>query len=383
VNLTKTVRAKVYKPTSRKYAALLALHAEWNRALDLPRNYKILRKETKLSSYCCCDLAWLVKPGHRAAVLLGKKNLNLKRGDGFVPWFASLTTPKGRVNLPLSMSYRHARLLDDPELHLGVSRLVKKGHDFFIHIVIDKEIPDPQIPVNAPVLAIDLGEKIIATSVTLGSDGQLKAPPRFMGRRVRSIRRHYARLIRDLGQRKALRVIKRIGSAEHREVAAELHRISRELVNDAKRTGSVIAIGDLSGIVQRVPPRGRRVNHKRNRMPFGWLTYMIQYKAAWDNVPVMLVNEAHSSHECHVCGQDGLRPSRGRFVCPACGEGSADLNGALTIGKRALGYMSIAGAPRIAPERTASSDGRPSKADHHGSCQSSTDILVAKFPYLD
>ena len=160
-----------------------------------------------------------------------------------------------------------------------------------------------------------------------------------------------------MGRRKALRAIKRMGSAERRKVDAELHAISRHLVDRARALRAVIALGDLSGIREGATGRGRRMNRITNAMPFSRLTLMIQYKAAWAGVPVVLVDESWSSRECHVCSQDGLRPTRGRFVCPGCGEWNADLNGARNIGNRALGYMSIAGAPRFAPERVASING--------------------------
>jgi putative transposase len=357
VKLVKTLRAKVHSPTRRKREALLALISEWQRAIGLPRDYGYLRKHSSLPSFYCRDIRWCVVKGNHSPVILGQGALNLRQGGRFAPWFASIPTPLGRVRVPLRLAPDHSRLLAEPDIKLGMCRLVKKGSDLYLHIVVEREVPDIPIPVNAPVLAVDIGEKTIATSVTLGPGGRIAAQPMFMGRRVRGIRRHHAWLRKRLGRRKAMRAIKRIGSAEHRKVDAELHEISRKLVDQAKALGAVLAIGDLSGIRERTRGKGRRKNRITNAMPFNRLTLLIEYKAAWAGVPVVLVDESWSSRECHVCGQDGLRPTRGRFVCSACGEWNADLNGAMNIGIRAFGYMSIAGAPRIAPERVASSNG--------------------------
>jgi putative transposase len=357
VKLVKTLRAKVHSPTRYKREALLALHNEWQKALHLPREYGHLRTNTNLTACYCRDIRWCVGKGNHSPVILGQGALNLRPGGRFAPWFASIPTPLGRVRVPLRLAPEHSRLLAEPGFKLGMCRLVKNGPNFYLHIVVEREVPDIPIPVNAPVLAVDIGEKTIATSVTLGPGGRIAAPPAFMGRRVRGIRRHHAWLRKRLGRRKALRTIKRIGSVEHRKVDAELHEISRKLVDQAKALGAVLAIGDLSSIREKSRGKGRRKNRITNAMPFNRLTLLIEYKAAWAGVPVILVDESWSSRECHVCGQDGLRPTRGRFVCPACGEWHADLNGAMNIGSRAMGYMSIAGVPRLAPKRGTSSDG--------------------------
>ena len=357
VKLVKTLRAKVHAPSRHKHEALLALHSEWQRAIGLPRDYGYLREHSSLPSFYCRDLRWCVGKGNHSPVILGQGALNLRPGGRFAPWFASIPTPLGRIRVPLRLAPEHSRLLAGPDLRLGMCRLVKNGPDFFLHVVVEREVPDIPIPVNAPVLAVDIGEKTIATSVTLGPGGRIAAPPAFMGGRVRGIRRHHAWLRKRLGHRKALRAIKRIGPAEHRKVDAELHIISRKLVDQAKALGAVLAIGDLSGIRERTRGKGRRKNRITNAMPFNRLTLLIEYKAAWAGVPVVLVDESWSSRECHVCGQDGLRSTRGRLVCPACGEWHADLNGAMNIGIRAMGYMSIAGVPRFAPHRVASCNG--------------------------
>jgi putative transposase len=227
------------------------------------------------------------------------------------------------------------------------SQLIKRGKDYYIHIVVTRDAPIPTIPSHAPVLAVDLGERVIATSVTL-VDGSITSPD-FHGRNVRSIRRHYAWLRKRLGRCKLLRVIKRVGRTEHRKVDARLHVIAASLVERARGMGAVIALGDLSGI--RKGSRGRRMNRIVNAMPFYRLSHFIEYKAAWAGVPVIKVGEEYSSRECHICKQDGRRPSQGRFVCPSCGEYNADLNSAVNIGNRALAYMAIAGALGIAPSR--------------------------------
>jgi putative transposase len=325
--------------------ALDALWRSWKDALGLKREYAFLRESTDLPSFYCREMSWKVKKGADAPVGVPKDALKLKPGGVFAPWFASIPTPEGRVRLPLRMSRGHSRLL--AECEVCDSQIIRRGKEYHLHIVVAKDAPVPAIPSHAPVLAVDLGERVIATSVTL-VDGTVSSPG-FHGREVRSIRRHYAWLRKRLGRRKLLSVIKRVGRTEHRKVDARLHVIAASLVDQAREMGAVIAMGDLTGI--RKGSRGRRMNRIVNAMPFNRLSTFIEYKAAWAGVPVIKVDEAYSSRECHICKQDGKRLSQGRFVCPSCGEYNADLNGAVNIGGRACAYMAIAGAPGIAPLR--------------------------------
>ncbi|MCK5415043.1 MAG: hypothetical protein KAJ35_06660, partial [Thermoplasmata archaeon] len=86
------------------------------------------------------------------------------------------------------MSRGHSRLL--AECEVCDSQLIKCGKGYYLHIVVSHDVPPPTIPSHAPVLAVDIGERVIATSVTL-VDGTISSPG-FHGREVRSIRRHYA-----------------------------------------------------------------------------------------------------------------------------------------------------------------------------------------------
>jgi putative transposase len=91
------------------------------------------------------------------------------------------------------------------------------------------------------------------------------------------------------------------------------------------------------------------------RKPYYKLSSYIEYKARWQGIPVLKVNEAYTSQICSRCGQKGLRV-RGLFTCPYCGLNlNADYNGARNILKRALDKLhaeplSSAGAWLTQPE---------------------------------
>ena len=57
----------------------------------------------------------------------------------------------------------------------------------------------------------------------------------------------------------------------------ELHKIAKDIVDDAERYNAIIAIGNLNGI--RNNNKGKKVNRIVNSMPFHKLRKYIKYKA--------------------------------------------------------------------------------------------------------
>lgn len=225
------------------------------------------------------------------------------------------------------------------------SKLYRRKGKFYLNVAIKIEVE-----VNLAfrrILAVDLGERTIATTVLL-SNGVI-SKPHFYGRKVRGLRRHYAWLRKRLGEKKALGTIRKIKNTEHRKVDAVLHKISRDIVDEAERENAIIVLGDLTGIRQRAQKKGKRMRRLVGAMPFYRLTQMITYKAKLKGILVVTSSEAYTSRTCHVCGFEGerkIRKTQGLFVCPHCGEYNADLNGAINIGlkfERNLGYMPLFG----------------------------------------
>jgi len=223
----------------------------------------------------------------------------------------------------------------EPDMEICESKLFKRNGEWWLHIAVQKEVKKPN-PNPNKIIAVDLGDRNLATKVEL-VDGKIQNP-KFYGREVRGIRRHFDWLRRRLGEKKLLKKIKQIGRKEHRKVDYILHKISREIVNRAKELGATIVVGNLKGIRKR--DRGKTLNRIVNRMPYYRLTQYIKYKAEWEGIPVLVIPEFNTSKMCHRCGEKGKRVSRGLFKCPNCGlEYNADLNGAINIAKLSLGYI--------------------------------------------
>ena len=242
---------------------------------------------------------------------------------------------RGGIKLPIRP---HCEI--DTSWKFKEAMVMRKKNGWFVYITVEKEIEIKKEYEN--VIAIDLGIRNIATVVST-ADGK----PRFYGKELRRIRGHYFHLRRKLGKLKKFKAIKKIGNKERRVVDDLLHKISREIVNRAKEENAVIVLGDLKGI--RKQNRGRKFNRKLNTFPYYRLSKFIEYKALLEGIAVIKVNEANTSKICSRCGSQGLRRN-GKFVCSKCGvELNADYNGALNILKRALGYMSKAGADLTQP----------------------------------
>jgi len=94
------------------------------------------------------------------------------------------------------------------------------------------------------------------------SVAQHRSKPKFYGRKVREVRGKYFWLRRQLGKKKKRLVIKKIGYKENRIVNDELHKIAKDIVDEAERHNAIIAIGNLNGV--RNDNKGRKVNRKVN-----------------------------------------------------------------------------------------------------------------------
>jgi len=333
----KTIRAKIIAPTKSKAEKIEREYRHFQLALsggDMP-----LYSATKQQAQ---RLLKRVKGKMREQPLVIRNDVfKIQRQDTKIAqWWARIPVYGKSIWVPVQLPREQEHLLC---LSIRETRLVKETGGWSLRITVRHEV-QMRSPKN--ILAVDLGEKHIATSVTL-ADGAPRNP-RFYGEDVRGIRRHYAWLRRRLGEKKALDTIKKIGDTEKRKVNDILHKVSRQIVDDAVAQDACIVLGDLRGIRSRA--RGRRMNRIVANMPYFKLSNYIAYKAAWEGIPVYRVKEAWTSKTCHRCGHMGERVSQGLLVCPSCGlVYNADLNGAINIAKRFSSYMQENGASLAMP----------------------------------
>jgi IS605 OrfB family transposase len=182
--------------------------------------------------------------------------------------------------------------------------------------------------------------------------------PNFYGKTLRRIRGFNFHLRRKLGQKKTFYKIKALKDREFLQVNHELHRISKQIVDEAQRTNAVIVVGKLKGIRQRVKA-GRRIRRLMNNFPYYRLVQYIRYKAEWIGIRVLEVSEAYTSQTCHNCHvrDKNARKTQGLFQCDNCGvKMNADYNGSRNILQRASGILSKAGGQLTSPELSVIAD---------------------------
>ncbi len=104
-----------------------------------------------------------------------------------------------------------------------------------------------------------------------------------------------------------------------------IHKVSKDIVNHAIQSKSVIAFEDLKGIrklYRKGNGQGNRYRKKLNGWQFYEFQRQVQYKAKWEGIPVVFVDPKSTSKQCPVCGdriQEDTQNSR-KLLCINCGS---------------------------------------------------------------
>lgn len=247
-----------------------------------------------------------------------------------------VTLKSRRVQFKLSIGGYQIALLKGQTLTSATLNKTRQG-DYYINFVV--ELDTPVTGKTPKVIGVDLGRRDIATTST----GKA-----WSGSQLQATRAKYARVRSSLQSKRtrgSRRVLKRLSGMEQRFQKNINHTISRQLVNEAKQSGSAIAFEDLTGIRNRVKVKGKEQRRGHHSWSFYQLRIFTNYKAAIAGVPVLLVNPRYTSQTCHCCLHIGNRQAKS-FKCVnlKCGwVGDADHNAANVI--------SLLGGTVSCPER--------------------------------
>ena len=215
------------------------------------------------------------------------------------------------------------------EYRKGESDLVRRGGKWFLIATCD--IPDPEVFDPVDWIGVDRGIVNLATT----SDGT-----NYQGRGLNRYRRRQARKRAELQAkqtRSATRRLARRAQKQQRHATHVNHRISKEIVSVAQRTGRGIAVEQLDGIRERVRLR-RDQRGTLSSWPFHQLGQHLAYKAKRAGVPFIEVEAAYTSQRCPRCGhtEKANRPDRDHFSCRRCGlAGPADVVAGVNVRDRA------------------------------------------------
>jgi IS605 OrfB family transposase len=243
------------------------------------------------------------------AYRLGRERKHRFRTEGAIAYDARILTWKGDEEVSIwtvGGRQRIAYCCGDRQRSLLRHRgrqadLVYREGSFYLHQSCEVETPKEETPEGW--LGVDLG--IVHLAVT--SDGE-----HFSGEEVEAKRTWYRR------RRKVLQsVCSRSAKGRQRRYQRDTnHRISKELVEVAQRTGRGIAMEELSGIRERTRVR-REQRHRHHNWAFYQLRRFVCYKARLAGVVMRFVDPRYSSQTCSLCGHCARANRRSRGECSA------------------------------------------------------------------
>jgi putative transposase len=250
--------------------------------------------------------------------------------------YVSLATTDGRIEadyvLPEEDSDTpHSEYLFSDEYEITGAELHYHDCNWVLHVHCKMEVKsdtsEQAPPENKSVLGVDLGVNNLAVTST----GTFWTGDEFDHWRCEYETRRGS--LQQCGTRWAHQNIQSVGRKEEGRFKQLLHRISNELVAEARENScSVIAFEDLTDIRERT---GASWGHK---WAFDRLYNYVEYKAEEYDIVVKHVDPENTSRRCSHCGftHPDNRDDED-FECLKCGyENHADYNAAKNIGLRYL-----------------------------------------------
>lgn len=315
--------------------------------------YHDLRMEFGLSANLAvraiARVAWAVKAAKRKGRVVKKfKPASIDYDERIFAYrqneeTVSLSTVEGRVHVPLVLGQYQRDALRGKKP--TAAKLVLKGREWYIHIVIEDE-PGQR---SNPICAIGVDRGVYNLAVT--STGKFLS-----GRKAMHVRERFAsrrKRLQSKGTRSARRTLQRLSGRERRFMRNENHRIGKAIVAEATRSNARIKLEDLKGIRDRLKRFSPAWNRRVNAWAFWELESMIRYKAERAGIEVISVPAKNTSRECSRCGAvEKSARNRAHFRCIVCGYRlAADLNGAKTIsGRQACPERALVMEPMVAGE---------------------------------
>ncbi|MDR1895560.1 MAG: transposase [Prevotellaceae bacterium] len=291
-----------------------------DKSIETYKSYKALIKKSKKAT-----LPQFTNP----VVRYDCRTFTLYKSENSFEYFVSLSTPKGRVRLPIQFGSFQLNILNglsDKSLKFCTAELKfsKRLKHYILNITYEYEVEETT---TSNVCGIDLG---LINYAVFAVPGQINF---FKGSKSNQKRKHYAELRRKLGKKKLLKKIKSIGSKEQRYMKDVNHKISGNIVKFAKNQKAIIQMEKLTDIRERINYT-KKLNKQLHNWNFRQLQIFIEYKANAEGIPVLYIDPRNTSRKCHKCGhiEKNNRPRQNYFHCVKCGfTSNADYNAARNI----------------------------------------------------
>ena len=245
-----------------------------------------------------------------------------------------------RVGLPIVQDGAWRRLQAHLENGWKISSVIMKSNIKFLAVLREDDPPKREGPnvlgvdINAGSVAITIrsAEAKVLKQLYLGQDlARMQAK---FERRKAKLQAH-----RDTHSRsKAGKKLKRLSRCQRNYTRTRCWQLAGELVELAKRFDARITIERLKHLRKRRGEWGKRSRKRVNRIPYGFLRFAIEHKAAQEGVVVEVVSARYTSQTCPLCGlvDRANRRNHRYFMCVRCGfEANADRVASLNICCRA------------------------------------------------
>ena len=251
-------------------------------------------------------------------------NQNFKIQDNYISFPVMIDGRSKRILVKTKMTDRQKLILSSHKL--GTMRIVVKNKNTLVAQFVYEINEFKGSNKSNNVMGVDLGIKCPAVSYC--TDGSVKFYGN--GRKNKYMRRHYANLRKWFQKTKKPTVVKRIKNKEQRVMKDIDHKISREIVNTAKKhKAKVIKLEQLENI-RSTTRTSRKNNPSLHTWSFYRLTQYIEYKAKLAGIEVEYVNPAYTSQKCPKCGNIHHAKDR-KYICKCGYHTHRDLLGAINI----------------------------------------------------
>lgn len=317
--ISKTGRAE---GTVKQYHLHKLVYVRVRKEFSLPAQMAVRCIAKVADAYKCGNPNTVRKFSHRSAQPYDDRILRFKGDDA-----VSIRLLDEREVIPFVCGDRQRKLLENRK---GESDLMFVGGKWYISCVCD--IPDPEKIKTDEVIGIDLG----IVNLAFDSDGE-----RHSGSDVKVKNQTYNHRRKNLQKKRtraAKRKLRQLSGKQKRYQKDVNHRISKNIVDKAKRTCRAISLENLKGIRGRVTAR-RRQRSTLHNWSFAQLRTYIEYKAVLAGVQVIVVDPRNTSRQCPECGhvEKSNRKTQSEFLCVSCGlAGLADHIAARNIRARAV-----------------------------------------------
>ncbi|MFI5420373.1 MAG: zinc ribbon domain-containing protein, partial [Nitrososphaerales archaeon] len=226
---------------------------------------------------------------------------------------------------PLLVSCYHFKITDDGHLQFSIGRRKRIRVPLSKHTleaISDRGITVRSFTITRDTLSLSIRKEVNyhapksffgidrnASNVTYGN---LRRAIQFDLKKAEEVARSTRQIVRSF-KRNDVRVRRKLSAKYGRRrsdrVNQLLHRVSKTIVEDARRNqGAPVfeEIGGLRKLYKKGNFQGKNFRARMNSVPWYEIKRQIEYKAAWSGVPVFQLTRGETrgtSKDCPVCGE--------------------------------------------------------------------------------